>query len=133
MYETLFTASARPTPTETDLTEGVGVRRHVRQDDQHVQVALVGEVLGRGQSQTRRDDTLDRGVVREVEEQGRPLHRPALLEVVPEESVSQKQNQPKTRTTNDRVKSVYKLDSKISKRRGWGLSFSSTLSSEDKT
>lgn len=51
-----------------------------------MQVALVGEVLGGGEGQTRRDDALDRRVVGEVEEQRRPLHGTALLEVVPEES-----------------------------------------------
>ena len=50
------------------LAKGVGVRRHVREDDKHVEVALVGQVLGRGQRQTRGDDALDRGIVREVEE-----------------------------------------------------------------
>lgn len=34
---------------------------------------LVGEVLGRGEGQTRRDDTLDGRVVGKVQEQRRPL------------------------------------------------------------
>lgn len=50
------------------LTQSIGVRRHVGKDDEDVKVALVGKVLGGGEGQTRGDDALDRGVVREVEE-----------------------------------------------------------------
>lgn len=71
----------------THLTQCVGVGRHVGKDDQHVEVALVGQVLGSGECQTRGDDTLDGGVVREVQEKGRTLHRTALLKVVAEETV----------------------------------------------
>lgn len=42
-----------------DLAEGVGVRRHVRQDDEDVLLELVRKVLGRRQRETGRNDTLD--------------------------------------------------------------------------
>ena len=45
------------------LTQGIGVRRHVCEDDQHVLLALVGKVLGGGERQTRGDDALNGGVV----------------------------------------------------------------------
>lgn len=57
-----------------DLTEGVSVGGHVREDDEDVQVALVGEVLGGGEGETGGDDALNGGVVGEVEEQGSALH-----------------------------------------------------------
>jgi hypothetical protein len=52
------------------LTQGLSIRRHVGQDDQHVLLALVGEVLGSGQGETRSNDTLDGWVVGEIEEKG---------------------------------------------------------------
>jgi hypothetical protein len=42
-------------------------------DVRSVHAPLVGEVLGRGEGQTRRDDTLDGRVVGKVQEQRRPL------------------------------------------------------------
>lgn len=42
-----------------DLTQSVGVRRHVSQDDQNVLLQLVSVVFGRGEGQTRRNDTLN--------------------------------------------------------------------------
>ena len=49
-------------------------------------VALVGQVLGRGEREARRDDALDCRVVGEVEEQSRALHGSALLEVLAKET-----------------------------------------------
>ena len=51
-----------------------------------MQVPFVRQVLRRRQREPRRDDALDRGILRQVEEQRRPLHRPALLEVGAEEA-----------------------------------------------
>ena len=67
------------------LSQRIGVRAHVREDDQHVEAALVREVLGCRQRDTRRDDALDGGVVGEVEEQHGPLQRAVLLKVLLEE------------------------------------------------
>ncbi len=69
-----------------DLAEGVGVGRHVGEDDEDVQVALVGEVLGGGEGEAGRDDALDGGVVGQVQKERGALHGPALLEVVAEEA-----------------------------------------------
>mmetsp|Transcript_9018 Transcript_9018/g.30566 ORF Transcript_9018/g.30566 Transcript_9018/m.30566 type:complete len:578 (+) Transcript_9018:341-2074(+) len=68
------------------LAEGVGVRGHVREDHEHVLVAVVGQVLGRGERNARGDDALDGGVVGQVEEEGHALHGAVLLEVVLEEA-----------------------------------------------
>lgn len=54
-----------------DLTEGVGVRGHVGQDDQDVHAHCVGQVLRRSQGQPRRDDALDGR-----QQARRPNHRP---------------------------------------------------------
>ena len=87
VHVTGVTAPARHLlPRRGHLAEGVGVGAHVRQNHEHVQVPLVREVFGRRQSQPRRDDALDGGVVREVEEEGRALHGARLLEVAPEEA-----------------------------------------------
>ena len=68
------------------LAQSVGVGGHIGQDHQNVQIALVRQVLGRRQGQPRRDDALDRRVIREVKEERRALHRAALLEIVAEKS-----------------------------------------------
>lgn len=43
----------------TDLPQGLGVGAHVRQDHQHVLLALVAEELGSGQGQAGGYDPLD--------------------------------------------------------------------------
>ena len=68
-----------------DLAQRVGVGRHVRQDHEHVHLALVGQVLGRREREARRDDALDGRVVGEVHEQARARHGPTLLKVLLEE------------------------------------------------
>jgi hypothetical protein len=62
------------------LTQGLGVRAHVGQDDQHVLLALVGEELGCGQRQAGRDDALDGRIVGQVQEQAHVLHGTVFLE-----------------------------------------------------
>ena len=47
---------------------------------------LVREVLGRRERQTRRDDTLDRGVVGEVKEEGDAVERAILFKVLLKEA-----------------------------------------------
>mmetsp|Transcript_30746 Transcript_30746/g.82329 ORF Transcript_30746/g.82329 Transcript_30746/m.82329 type:complete len:468 (-) Transcript_30746:264-1667(-) len=67
------------------LAEGVGVGGHVGEDDEHVLLARVREVLGRGEGKPGRHDALDGGVVRQVHEQHDVLHGAVLLEVALEE------------------------------------------------
>eukprot|EP00050_Salpingoeca_kvevrii_P005899 m.286285 g.286285 ORF g.286285 m.286285 type:complete len:410 (+) comp11542_c0_seq1:188-1417(+) len=69
-----------------DLAKGLGVRAHVGQNDEHVLLALVREVLGRRERQTRRNDTLDGRVVGKVEEERDTLHGAVLLEVLLEKA-----------------------------------------------
>mmetsp|Transcript_9925 Transcript_9925/g.23506 ORF Transcript_9925/g.23506 Transcript_9925/m.23506 type:complete len:392 (-) Transcript_9925:217-1392(-) len=69
-----------------NLAERIGVGGHVGEDDQDVKVALVGKVLGRGEGKTGGNDTLDGGIVGEVEEKGRALHGTGLLEIGAEET-----------------------------------------------
>merc|ERR1719491_1072387 len=71
-------------PRRGHLSQRVGVRRHVREDNEHVQVPLVREILSRRQGETGRDDPLNGRVVGQVEEQGSALHSAALLEVAAE-------------------------------------------------
>ena len=49
---------------------------------------LVRVVLSRGERKTGRDDTLDRGVIREVEEERNAVETTVLLEVLLEETCS---------------------------------------------
>src|SRR2546428_4019450 len=69
-----------------DLTQRLRVVRHVGQDDEDVHADFVREVLGRRQRHPGRDEPFDRGVVREVEEQDRPLQGARALEVVHEDA-----------------------------------------------
>ena len=54
-----------PTPTghllprRRNLTQSIGVRTHVRQDDEYVFFQLVGVVFGGGEGETGRDDAFD--------------------------------------------------------------------------
>mmetsp|Transcript_38125 Transcript_38125/g.96425 ORF Transcript_38125/g.96425 Transcript_38125/m.96425 type:complete len:371 (-) Transcript_38125:560-1672(-) len=67
------------------LTQRVGVRGHVGQDDQHVVPAVVRQVLGGGERNAGRDDALNGGVVGQVQEQHGALQGAVLLEVLLEE------------------------------------------------
>mmetsp|Transcript_29901 Transcript_29901/g.56072 ORF Transcript_29901/g.56072 Transcript_29901/m.56072 type:complete len:340 (-) Transcript_29901:549-1568(-) len=68
------------------LSQGICVGAHVGEDHENVLLARVREVLGRGQSQTRRDDAFDGRVICQVHEENNVLHGTVLLEVVPEET-----------------------------------------------
>ena len=57
-----------------DLTQGLGIRGHVSQDDQHVLLALVSEKLGGREGQPGRDDSLDGWVVGQVQEEADVFH-----------------------------------------------------------
>ena len=69
-----------------DLTESLSVGGHVSEDDEHVLLTLIGQEFGRGQSQARRDDPLNGGIVGQVEEETDVLHGTVLFEVLLEES-----------------------------------------------
>src|SRR6056297_2963627 len=68
-----------------DLAKRLAVVRHVGQDDQHMVVVLVREVLRGRQRHARGEDPLDRGVVRLVQEQHRPRQSAGPLELLREE------------------------------------------------
>jgi hypothetical protein len=70
----------------TDFSQGVRIRRHVRQDDQHVLLQLISIILGRGKSQTRGNDSLDGRVVGEIQEERDSVQRSVLFEIRFEES-----------------------------------------------
>jgi hypothetical protein len=63
------------------LAQRLAVVRHVREDDEHVHVVLVGKILCGCQRHPWRDDALNRGVVGEVQEHDRTLKRACALEV----------------------------------------------------
>ena len=71
-----------PFSATTHLSQRLCVRGHVGENDEDVLLALVGEVLGGGERQARRDDPLDGGVVRQVQEQAHVLHETVLFDVL---------------------------------------------------
>lgn len=70
------------------LTKGIGIRRHIGEDDQNVLVALVGEILGGSEGETWGDDTLNGWIIGQVEEEGDTFHRSVLLEILLEKASS---------------------------------------------
>ena len=64
--------------------EGLAVARHIGQDNQHVLVQVKRQIFRHGQRGTRGDDTLDDGVVGEVQQHDDALHRAAALEALAE-------------------------------------------------
>ena len=68
-----------------DLAQGLAVVRHVGHDDQHVHVALVGQVFRRGQRAPGRDDPLDGRVVGKGKEHDDIGKNAACLEGIDEE------------------------------------------------
>ena len=68
-----------------DLAECLGVVGDVGQNDQHVHIALKGQVLGGGQSHTGGGDTLDGGIGGQVDEEDGTVDSARLLEVGDEE------------------------------------------------
>ena len=69
-----------------ELAQRLAVARDVGEDDEHVQPAFEGEVLGDGQRRTRRQQPFDGGILGDVEEQDRSLERRALGEARAEEA-----------------------------------------------
>lgn len=80
------TSAGNLLPGSRHLTQSLSVRGHVRKDDQHVLLALVGEELSGRKGQTRGDDSLNGRVVGQVEEEAHVLHGAILLEVLLEEA-----------------------------------------------
>mmetsp|Transcript_21553 Transcript_21553/g.38515 ORF Transcript_21553/g.38515 Transcript_21553/m.38515 type:complete len:353 (+) Transcript_21553:505-1563(+) len=71
-----------------NLTKSVSIRTHIRQNDEDVVATFVGEVLSSGEGNTRSNDTLNSGIIGEVQEKDRPLKRAVLLEILLEEMSS---------------------------------------------
>ena len=69
-----------------ELAQSLAIAGHIGQDDQHVLVQVKGQVLGHRQGGARGDDTLDDGVVGQVQQHDHALHRAAALERLPEVS-----------------------------------------------
>mmetsp|Transcript_17892 Transcript_17892/g.29922 ORF Transcript_17892/g.29922 Transcript_17892/m.29922 type:complete len:233 (-) Transcript_17892:533-1231(-) len=70
------------------LTQGIGIRRHISQDAQHVEITLIGQVLGRGEGKTRSNDTLNGRIIGKIQEKGGTLHGTRFFEVISEKSRS---------------------------------------------
>lgn len=66
----------------TDLSQGIGIRGHIRQDYQHVLLKLVGIIFCGSKRQTWGDDTFDGGVVGQVQEQGNTIQTSVLFKVL---------------------------------------------------
>ncbi|GIX65223.1 uncharacterized protein BcabD6B2_46580 [Babesia caballi] len=75
-------------PGRRHLTQGVGIGRHVGQNDKDVHLPVESQVLGRGVGEPRRHDALNGRVVGKVQEQRDARHGAVLLEVVLEEGRS---------------------------------------------
>mmetsp|Transcript_34043 Transcript_34043/g.50535 ORF Transcript_34043/g.50535 Transcript_34043/m.50535 type:complete len:228 (-) Transcript_34043:1446-2129(-) len=69
-----------------DLTQGISIRGHIRKNNQHMQVTLVGQILSGGKRQTGRNNTLNGRIIGQVQEQGSTLHSTTFLEVSTEET-----------------------------------------------
>ena len=71
-----------------DLTKSVGVGGHISENGEHMHLLGVSQVLGSGQSETRRDDSLNGGIVSQVHEQHDTVHGAVNLEIGLEETSS---------------------------------------------
>mmetsp|Transcript_28453 Transcript_28453/g.78164 ORF Transcript_28453/g.78164 Transcript_28453/m.78164 type:complete len:354 (-) Transcript_28453:91-1152(-) len=63
------------------FAQGIGVRGHVGQNDQHVQITFVRQVFRRGESETRGNDTFNGGIIGQVQKERRPLHGTGFFKV----------------------------------------------------
>ena len=63
-----------------ELTQRLGVRRHVRHDDEDVHPLLEGQIFGGGQRAARRQNTLDDGIIREIQEHHDLLQHAGFVE-----------------------------------------------------
>mmetsp|Transcript_17593 Transcript_17593/g.38076 ORF Transcript_17593/g.38076 Transcript_17593/m.38076 type:complete len:323 (-) Transcript_17593:344-1312(-) len=82
------TPSRNLLPRGRNLTQSISVRTHIRQDDQHVQIPLVGQILSSRQREPGGNDTFNRRIVCQVQEQGGTLHGTTLLEIGSEKTGS---------------------------------------------
>ena len=73
-------------PRRRNLTQRIGIRTHIRQNHQHMQIPLIRQILRRRKRKPWRNNTLNGGIVRQVQKQGGTLHRSTLLEITAEES-----------------------------------------------
>ena len=71
-----------------DLTKSVGVGGHISENGEHMHLLSVGQVLGSGQGETRRDDSLNGGIVGQVHEEHDTVHGAVHLEIGLEETSS---------------------------------------------
>ena len=74
------------TGKRTNLSERLRVRSHVSENNEHVFLTLVCEEFSSSQCDPGSDDTLDSGVVSEVQEEYHVSHCTALLEILLKES-----------------------------------------------
>mmetsp|Transcript_3276 Transcript_3276/g.6039 ORF Transcript_3276/g.6039 Transcript_3276/m.6039 type:complete len:232 (+) Transcript_3276:569-1264(+) len=70
------------------LTQSISIGRHVRKNDQHVQVTFVSKVLSRSERKTGCDDTFNGWIVGKIQEKSRTLHGTTFLEIGTEETSS---------------------------------------------
>ncbi|KAH3660774.1 hypothetical protein OGATHE_005106 [Ogataea polymorpha] len=68
------------------LSQSVGIRRHIRQNGQHMLFCLVGKIFGSSQRQSWCNDSFDSRVVSQVQEQRSSIQRTVLFEILFEET-----------------------------------------------
>ena len=71
-----------------DFTKSIGVSGHISENGEHMHLLSVGQVLGSGQGETRRDDSLNGGIVGQVHEEHDTVHGSVHLEIGLEETSS---------------------------------------------
>jgi hypothetical protein len=71
-----------------DFSQGVGVGRHVSENNQHVHFFFVSQVLSSGESKSGSDNSFDGGIVGQVHEEDDTVHGAVDLEVSLEETGS---------------------------------------------
>ena len=67
-----------------ELAQGLAVACHIGQDDQHVLVQVKGQILGHGQRGTGGNDTLNDGVIGQIQQHDHTLHGTAALKALAE-------------------------------------------------
>jgi len=68
------------------LSQRVSIGAHIGHDNQHVKFLFIGQILGGSQGKSRSDNSLNRGIVGQVQEKHHSLHGTVLLEIGSEES-----------------------------------------------
>mmetsp|Transcript_13236 Transcript_13236/g.27456 ORF Transcript_13236/g.27456 Transcript_13236/m.27456 type:complete len:441 (-) Transcript_13236:62-1384(-) len=64
-----------------NFAQGIGVRTHIGQNDQDVQITFVGQILGGRQGQPGRNDPFNGGIIGQIQKQGRTLHGPGFFKI----------------------------------------------------